>query len=83
MTWRDDALCREIGPEWFDTYPWVRGSVHVARQVCRKCPVQAECLEDALVEEYGLPRDCRQGVRAGTLPATRARMQAERDGGAA
>lgn len=83
MTWHDLALCREIGPEWFDTYPWVRGSVHIARRICRECPVQVECLEAALAEEVGLTRDHRQGVRADTLPATRARMQAERDGGAA
>lgn len=52
--WMDDALCAQTDPELF--FPHKGGPVRVARAVCARCPVQAECLNHALAghERYGI-----------------------------
>lgn len=44
--WRDDALCRQIGPDMF--FP-PRGGDHeaitAAKKVCDRCPVRTHCLD--------------------------------------
>ncbi|UPK75428.1 WhiB family transcriptional regulator [Nocardioidaceae bacterium SCSIO 66511] len=52
MTWTDDwarsAACRSQGPDAL----FVRGAEqNRAKQVCRACPVRAECLAEALDNE--------------------------------
>jgi WhiB family redox-sensing transcriptional regulator len=52
--WRARALCAQADPEaWF---PEKGGSVRQATAICRRCPVQAECLDYALahVERFGV-----------------------------
>lgn len=54
--WTELAACRETDPAMF--YP-ENSSTHLAqkaKQVCRRCPVTAQCLEHALAtrEEYGV-----------------------------
>lgn len=45
--WMREALCAQLGdPELF--FPTKGGSTSEAKGVCRRCPVQAECLEFAL-----------------------------------
>jgi hypothetical protein len=63
--WRDDALCREVGTDFF--YPGLGENdlVNAARSVCNACEVQAECLDDAWrVESQGSENDI-WGMRAG------------------
>lgn len=52
--WMARAVCASVDPEIF--YPEKGGSTAGAKQVCRACPVKAECLEMALVnnERYGI-----------------------------
>jgi WhiB family redox-sensing transcriptional regulator len=46
--WMDDGLCRQVPPSTF--FPNDGVGVDVARRICATCPVQAPCLEYALVE---------------------------------
>lgn len=45
--WHKDAACRNVpNPDIF--FPERGASIAAARRLCATCPVQAECLEDAL-----------------------------------
>ena len=46
--WMQHGLCREIAPATF--FPSDGVGVEAARRICQSCPVQAPCLEYALVE---------------------------------
>ena len=49
----NDALCAEVGSEVF--FPESGENYQQAIQVCRRCPVQLDCLEHALeLEEAGV-----------------------------
>lgn len=52
--WRADAACALIDPALF--YPQQGESTTEAKAVCRSCPVQHECLEEALAngEKFGI-----------------------------
>ena len=53
-SWHDDALCAQIDPElWF---PEKGGSTRQAKELCKGCPVQFQCLQYALDhgERYGI-----------------------------
>jgi WhiB family redox-sensing transcriptional regulator len=52
--WRASALCAQTDPELF--FPEMGDDGYEARQVCRVCPVKAECLEHALEhgEQFGI-----------------------------
>lgn len=54
MEWRERALCAQTDPEAF--FPEKGGSVREAKKVCRRCPVRAECLADAVAhrEQWGI-----------------------------
>jgi WhiB family redox-sensing transcriptional regulator len=65
--WRDDALCRETDPDAF--YPDPGQSAQQALDVCRRCPVTAECLA------FALAHDERFGVWGGTTEADRQRLR--------
>ena len=50
-SWRKAASCRDTDPDLFfpvGTTGPALAQIESARAVCRKCPVQAECLEFAL-----------------------------------
>ena len=65
--WRDLALCREVDPElWF---PSKGGTTAPAKAVCRRCPVQTECLE------YALEHDERYGIYGGLSERQRRRLK--------
>jgi WhiB family redox-sensing transcriptional regulator len=59
--WVVDALCRTEGhPDlWFPDTAGARVQIARAKMVCRRCPVQTECLD------YALSLDEKQGVWAG------------------
>lgn len=46
LQWMNDALCAEIGVDPF--FPESHENHQQAVQICRRCPVQTECLEHAL-----------------------------------
>ncbi|MFD4370247.1 WhiB family transcriptional regulator [Streptomyces sp. NPDC058486] len=51
--WRADAACQEVDPDLF--FPVGMGSPALAqaeraKKVCRRCPVQQECLREAMAE---------------------------------
>jgi WhiB family redox-sensing transcriptional regulator len=46
--WMESGLCRQVAPSTF--FPNDGVGVDVARRICGTCPVQAPCLEYALVE---------------------------------
>lgn len=52
--WRKQALCAQADPErWF---PDKGGNPQPAKDICRQCPVQVQCLEYALsnIETFGI-----------------------------
>lgn len=69
--WRQQAACRDDNPA-----EWDQGTEH-AKRICAACPVADLCLQDALEHELG-PKDHRSGLRAGTTPADRARIDRAR-----
>ena len=83
MTWRDASACRDTHPAVFSPTPdphanarKVRTDLYAAaRIVCDACPVQADCLTEAVTN--GDP----YGFRAGMTPDQIADMIAKRTGG--
>lgn len=64
MTWMRDALCRQVDVgEVF--YPDSRGNAREAKQLCRQCPVIADCLA------YALEHDEAFGIWGGLGPRER------------
>lgn len=71
--WHLDAGCTGTDPEVFfplDLDPASHG-VAAAKQVCARCPVQAECLADVMATE---DPSRRWGISAATTPAERAAL---------
>jgi WhiB family redox-sensing transcriptional regulator len=76
--WQDEAVCAQTDPALFFKD---RGPGKDAKALCATCPVQTTCLEEAMAEEGGLPKDRRHGVRGGLGPSERAakyRQEAKR-----
>ena len=81
--WRDHAACatltvdtpRDIWAEHDAVFhPRDRGAHHViAKRICARCPVKAQCLEYALAYEAADPGS-RYGVYGGLSPAERERL---------
>ncbi|AKJ72237.1 putative WhiB family transcriptional regulator [Tsukamurella phage TPA4] len=68
--WHDLGLCREVDPDlWF---PERGGSTRDAKRICRRCPVQEKCLQQAL--DAGE----RFGVWGGVSERERRQMDRER-----
>jgi len=71
LTWAAQAACRGLDVElFFSTSPM---TTEAAKAVCRDCPVQAECLEEAMAIE-----DCRHGIFGGLTPDERDRLACSR-----
>ena len=79
--WHQQAECKGMGHHVF--YPEVKRGGHTealyveAKPICEACPVQAECLADALLEEARRPQrmndEC-HGYRGGATPTRRRRL---------
>lgn len=68
--WRDQAACAREGINTDDFFPEVGETVHrTVIQICKSCPVQAECLEYAL----SIPELL--GYWAGTYPRDRYKLR--------
>ena len=65
--WRESAACARVDPELFhpERGPGERRAMASAKAVCARCPVQRECLDDAL------EADDRYGIWGGLLPHER------------
>ena len=66
--WREDTACRDAGPDLFfliGTTGVALGQIEEAKQICRTCPAQVQCL--AWVLENGVA----DGVWGGTIPDER------------
>lgn len=50
--WKVEALCSGADPDLW--YPGKGESIKQAVAVCQACPVQIECLEAGLDEEFGI-----------------------------
>lgn len=77
--WTDDALCAQIpggiaSEDDGDGTFFNAATRAEALALCRRCDVVATCLATALAEETGRHRTDRYGVRGGTTPTTRARL---------
>jgi WhiB family redox-sensing transcriptional regulator len=69
--WQNSAACRaEVDDSiWF---PADRADIVLAKFICARCPVRAECLRDALANEGGRTGEYRHGIRGGMTPEERA-----------
>lgn len=67
--WHDDMKCGKLSPEIADKifFPKPGGKSKTARMFCQRCPVEPQCLNEAL--QYGGP-----GFWAGTTEEERKRM---------
>lgn len=76
--WRERASCTQV-PIAGDDDPWFPEGQNPqwapARRVCQACPVRLECLDAALVEEYGRGRSSRDGMRGALTPTERWRLE--------
>lgn len=63
------ALCAQTDPELFFPDTWLATTkIQQAKSICRECPVKAECLAEAIREEYN------DGIWGGLTPAERSRL---------
>jgi WhiB family redox-sensing transcriptional regulator len=71
--WLSEAVCREVDPELFfgDTFH----DVALARQVCARCPVIEECLEDAFATDDTYATGVRGGLTGKQRTAMRLAQQ--------
>jgi len=72
-SWRDRALCAEVGTEVF--FPEVGEGAALAKKVCALCEVRARCLEFALATD--IP-GAEHGVFGGLTPHERRALARKR-----
>ena len=72
--WRTQAACLDHNPETFFPDPADRDGQDVAVAICWRCPVEADCLAEAMEAETYRPTSNRHGVWGGTTPAERHAM---------
>jgi WhiB family redox-sensing transcriptional regulator len=72
--WRESAACARVDPELFhpERGQGERIAYARAKAVCANCPVQRECLDDALEQ------DDRYGIWGGLLPHEREEIRRQR-----
>ena len=67
--WREQAACRIEGVH-IDTF-FEAGLWSLARSICSRCPVRADCLDEELAIEGGCNTWGRHGFRGGLTPNER------------
>ncbi|MHC5259872.1 WhiB family transcriptional regulator [Streptomyces sp. UC4497] len=70
--WRDLAACRGEDPEVMFPDSNEAGIAY-AKRVCAGCPVQQQCLQDAMRIEGARSKDMRWGIFGGLTPRQRHR----------
>ncbi|MET9517011.1 WhiB family transcriptional regulator [Streptomyces sp. NPDC002994] len=68
--WLTEAACAQTDPELF-FHEGNERLTEAAIAVCNTCPVQRECLIDAIADEGGKGKESRYGIRAGLTPGQR------------
>lgn len=64
--WQNDAACRSHDPQWWFPEGWSKEkSYRIARAVCVRCPVIADCLRQVLAHPEPI------GMWAGLTPDER------------
>ncbi|MFD0358271.1 WhiB family transcriptional regulator [Streptomyces sp. NPDC127110] len=76
--WHEEAPCAEVGAEIFFAEKGRTDIVAEARKICASCPLRERCLDEAMRQEEGQPKEFRSGIRAGLSPTQRARLATER-----
>lgn len=82
VEWREHAICRQLPPElamkWFfaDQSSAQAYGYAAAKTVCRQCPVEEECLEDALADPLAS-----KGFRGGKTGRERDALKKRRNRG--
>lgn len=72
MSWRKAAQCRDLTPFESEDLFFGSGGVSLeAQRLCVECPVREACLDQADLEERGLPRDFLTGFRGGETVSQR------------
>jgi WhiB family transcriptional regulator, redox-sensing transcriptional regulator len=68
--WMKRAACNkpEVDPNWFHPHEFDHATAARAREVCARCPVTAECFNDAIATRDG------DGIRAGMTAVERSRL---------
>jgi WhiB family transcriptional regulator, redox-sensing transcriptional regulator len=80
--WAERALCAQADPgAWFPGKSQ-RGLTQLAKRICARCPVRAQCLEYALsgADTWG---GIATGIWGGTTPRQRDRLRQQRKAAAA
>ncbi|WP_328425947.1 WhiB family transcriptional regulator [Streptomyces sp. NBC_00443] len=72
--WELQAACKAMDPDIF----FEKRTLGLAKQTCRGCPVQMDCLEAALVREAGVAKAFRIGLVAGQTGAQRWGIEQQR-----
>lgn len=52
--WQENAACKDMGNDLFYPNKGETQKILAAKKVCAECPVQKECLEMGLEENYGV-----------------------------
>lgn len=65
------AACRDEDPELMFPTPGDPIGIEDARDICRRCPIVADCLRSVMREEGTAARQNRHGIRAGRTPGQR------------
>lgn len=73
MTPYTHGACRDENPEAFFPDASDHVAIRAAKVICHGCPVQAECLELAMGNEFG-SKSSRDGIYGGTTATERASM---------
>ncbi|MEV5629145.1 WhiB family transcriptional regulator [Micromonospora tulbaghiae] len=68
--WHEDGLCRQVDADLF--FPEKGQSAAPAKQICRACPVRAEC------RTWALDRNEQHGVWGGLSEKDRRELRRER-----
>ncbi len=86
LSWMRRALCAVGGmpaDAWTERpgdRQWGSTSDHKAAiRICKRCPVQVDCLEYALALEANEGRSGRSGIYGGMTPPQRLKIQQQRD----
>ncbi|MGE7437534.1 WhiB family transcriptional regulator [Kitasatospora sp. NPDC001175] len=79
-TWRDEARCRQTGPDFFFLRHYKPNDHRVvaAKQTCERCPVRVECLTEALDSERTTGVTSHDGIWGGYTPRERDAMRTGR-----
>ncbi|WP_372352671.1 WhiB family transcriptional regulator [Streptomyces sp. KL116D] len=73
VNWRLRGACTEVDPELM--FPSTKQvEIDAAKDVCRRCPVLAQCLKDILAAEGGKDPAARHGIVAGLTPTERRKI---------